>query len=92
MGRLVLVHAAANATEGHLLQGRLQAEGIPVLAKGEGDGPYRMGPVYLWVREEHEVQARLILAEALGGGLAINEDDFGEIEDEVVDPSDQQPS
>jgi hypothetical protein len=57
-----------------------------VLAKGEGDGPYRMGPVYLWVTEEHEVQARLMLAEALGGGLAINEEDFGEIEDEVVDP------
>jgi hypothetical protein len=92
VGKLVLVHSAANATEGHLLQGRLEAEGIPVLAKGEGDGPYRMGPLYLWVTEEHEVQARLVLAEAMGGGLAIDENEpVGRIEDEVTDRSDQQP-
>jgi Putative prokaryotic signal transducing protein len=90
VGKLVLVHSAANATEGHLLRGRLEAEGIPVLTKGEGDGPYRMGPLYLWVPEEHEIQARLVLAEVTGGGLAIDEDEpVGTIEDEA-DPTDQQ--
>jgi hypothetical protein len=75
VGRLVLIGTLPNATEGHLLRGRLEAEGIPVLAKGEGDGPYRMGPLYLWVNEEHEVQARLIVAEVEGGTLAIDESD-----------------
>jgi hypothetical protein len=75
VGKLVLVHIAPNATDGHLLQGRLEAEGIPVLSKGEGDGPYRIGPLYLWVREEHEVQARLVIAEVKGGGLTLSEDE-----------------
>jgi hypothetical protein len=75
VGKLVLVRTVPNATQGHLLLGRLEAEGIPVLAKGEGDGPYRMGPLYLWVNEENEIQARLILAELDGGGLAIEEGD-----------------
>ena len=74
MNRLVLVHAAADAFEGQLLKGRLEAEDIPVFTKGEADGPYRMGPMYLWVREEHEVQARLVLAELLGGRFEIPED------------------
>jgi hypothetical protein len=73
VGNLVLVHIASNATNGHLLKGRLEAEGIPVLSKGEGDGPYRLGPLYLWVREEHEVQARLVIAEVEGGGLTLTE-------------------
>jgi len=34
------------------------------MAKGEGEGPYRMGPVYLWVPEEFEIQAKMILQEA----------------------------
>lgn len=75
MGRLVLVQAVSNATEGHLIRGRLEAEGIAVMVKGEGDGPYRMGPLYLWVNEEDEIQARLILAEVEAGSLTINEDD-----------------
>ena len=40
---------------------RLESEGIPVLMKGEGDGPYRMGPVHLLVPEGLIVQARLVL-------------------------------
>jgi len=35
--------------------------------KGEGTGPYRMGPVHLFVPADMEVQARLILAESVGG-------------------------
>ncbi|HLB62146.1 MAG TPA: DUF2007 domain-containing protein [Actinomycetota bacterium] len=64
---LVLVFSAASVPEGHLAKGRLEAEGIPVLLKGEGEGPYRMGPVHLWVPSELEVQARLIL-ESLPSG------------------------
>lgn len=59
-GRLVLVRSFGSVPEGFLAKGRLEAEGIPVLSKG-GDGPYRMGPVYLFVPEGLEVQARLIL-------------------------------
>jgi len=47
--------------EGLLARGLLQAEGIPVLIKGEAEGPYRMGPVELWVPEGFELQARLLL-------------------------------
>lgn len=60
-GRLVQVLTTPTVTEGLLARGILQSEGIPVLTKGEGEGPYRMGPVELWVPEELEVQARLIL-------------------------------
>jgi len=58
---LVLVFSAASVPEGHLAKGRLEAEGIPVLLKGEGEGPYRVGPVHLWVPSELEIQARMIL-------------------------------
>jgi hypothetical protein len=75
MGKLVLIHTVSNPTEGHLLRGRLEAEGIPVLVKGEGDGPYRMGPLYLWINEENEIRAQLILAELEKGSLAIDEGD-----------------
>jgi hypothetical protein len=72
--KLVHIHTAADAIEGQLLKGRLEAEDIPVFAKGEGDGPYRLGPMRLWVLEEHEVQARLVLAEILGGRFELPED------------------
>ena len=60
-GRLVRVLTTVRVTEGLLARGILEAEGVPVLTKGEGEGPYRMGPVQLWVPEEFEVQARLVL-------------------------------
>jgi hypothetical protein len=81
MDRLVLVHSAPSAAEGHLIRGRLESEGIPVLTKGEGDGPYRLGPMYLFVTEEVEVQARLVLAEILQGGMAISEEEDLHLED-----------
>lgn len=61
-GRLVLVFVTARIPEGLLAKGLLESEGIRVFLKGESEGPYRMGPVYLWVPEEEEVQARLVLA------------------------------
>lgn len=81
MGRLVLVHSAPTAAEGHIIRGRLESEGIPVFTKGEGEGPYRLGPSFLWVPEEMEVQARLVLAEILQGGMALQEDQDVPLED-----------
>ncbi len=63
----VQVYATGEATDAYLVKGRLEAEGIPVLIKGESEGPYRMGPVYLWVPASLEVQARLILEEIESG-------------------------
>ena len=60
-GELVRVYSTGSITDGYLVKGRLEAEGIPVLTKGEGEGPYRVGPVHLWVPSEFEVQARLVL-------------------------------
>jgi hypothetical protein len=64
---LVRVYSTPSTTEGYLAKGRLEAEGIPVMLKGEGEGPYRMGPAYLWVPRSLEVQARLILDEIAAG-------------------------
>jgi len=58
---LVQVWSTTSILEGEIARARLEAEGIPVLVKSGGEGPYRMGPVYLWVPVEVEVQARLIL-------------------------------
>jgi Putative prokaryotic signal transducing protein len=58
---LVQVFAAPTAIEAELVRGRLEVEGIPVLLKGEGEGPYRTGPVELFVPSTFEPQARLIL-------------------------------
>lgn len=60
-GNLVRVWSTGSVPEGEIARARLEAEGIPVLVKGEGEGPYRMGPVHLWVPAALEVQARLIL-------------------------------
>jgi hypothetical protein len=75
--RLILVHVAGSGTEAYVLRGRLESEGIPVFIKGESEGPYRVGfgPVYLWVRADLEVQARLVLAEAKSGDLVLTEAD-----------------
>src|SRR5207249_11324335 len=55
-GRLVLVFASSSIPEGLLAKGLLESEVISVFVKGESEGPYRMGPVYLFVPEEFEVQ------------------------------------
>jgi hypothetical protein len=67
-GRLVLVLTGTSIPEGLLARSLLESEGIPVVVKGESEGPYRLGPVYLYVPEEFEVQAGIILAEARSGG------------------------
>lgn len=89
-GSLVLVYTTPSITDGYLARGRLEAEGIPVMVKGEGEGPYRMGPVLLYVPEEIEVQAMFILDEIRSGRLEVMEDedlleetDWSEAESEI---------
>jgi hypothetical protein len=60
----VLVLQTATVVEAQLVRARLEDEGIPVLLKGEGEGPYRMGPMQVWVPAELEVQARLVIETA----------------------------
>jgi hypothetical protein len=72
-GDLARVYSTTSLTDGYLARGRLEAEGIPVILKGEAEGPYRMGPVHLWVPSEFEVQARLILQEMREGSLELGE-------------------
>ena len=66
-GEFVRVYSTSSITDGHLARGRLEAEDIPVMVKGEGEGPYRMGPVHLFVPAELEVQARMVIAEIRSG-------------------------
>jgi hypothetical protein len=73
-GEFVRVYSTTSLPDGYLARGRLEAEGIPVLLKGEGEGPYRMGPAHLWVPSEFEVQARLILQEIREGSMRLPED------------------
>jgi Putative prokaryotic signal transducing protein len=67
---LVLVYTAASPIEGQIVKGRLEVEGIPVLIKGEGEGPYRMGPAELYVPANLEPHARAVLD-------AVDADDAG---------------
>ena len=67
-GRLVVVFTAPSIPAGAVARALLEAEGIPVMTKGEGEGPYRLGPVYLLVPEELEVQARQVLEQAVPEG------------------------
>jgi len=71
----VLVYTTNVVLEGELTKARLRDEGIPVLAKGEGDGPYRMGPVHLFVPASLEPQARLVLAAIDRGDYAVADED-----------------
>jgi hypothetical protein len=63
-GDLVRVLVTPSFFEGEIAKSRLEAEGIPVLLKGGGGDPYRVGPVHLFVRADLEVQARLVLESA----------------------------
>lgn len=61
---LVRVLSTASLPEGEIVKARLEEEGIPVLVKGEGGGPYRMGPVHLFVPAAFEAKARLVLSQS----------------------------
>jgi hypothetical protein len=70
-GEFVRIYSTSSLTDGYLARGRLESEGIPVMLKGEGEGPYRMGPTHLWVPSEFEVQARMILQEIREGSMRL---------------------
>jgi hypothetical protein len=72
---LVRVYASGDAFAAELMRVRLEAEDIPVLMKGESGGPYRMGPVYLWVRADDATRAKVIVEAVESGEFAVTEDD-----------------
>ncbi len=85
--RLVKIYASGDAVDAQLMQGRLESEGIPVLLKGESEGPYRTGPAYLWTPAEHEPEARRIIEAVRSGAFALAEDtDVGAEDDATPDP------
>ena len=83
---LVRVYASGNAFDGKLTKGRLEAEGIEVMLKGDGEGPYHAGPVYLWVPRADEVRAREIIDAISTGAYAMSDDDF-----DATQSPDEQP-
>jgi hypothetical protein len=84
MAELVRVYASGNPFDGELTKGRLEAEGIPVMMKGEAEGPYRAGPVDLWVPADREADARAVLAAIERGDYAVDPEDVGRPTDEVT--------
>ncbi len=67
---MVVAFSTTSIPEGLLVKALLEAEGITVAVKGESEGPYRVGPVYLWVPEALEVRARLIIEEAKSSSVS----------------------
>jgi hypothetical protein len=72
--QLVRVFESLDPVRGLLVRGLLEAEGMDVLAKGEGLGPYRTGPVILFVPEDASDRARELIAAAEDGSLALAPD------------------
>jgi hypothetical protein len=73
--RLVSVYESLDPLRGLLLRGLLESDGIQVLAKGEGTGPYRMGPVILMVPEDDASRARELVEAAEAGALGLAPDE-----------------
>ena len=86
----VRVYATGNAFDGELTKGRLEAEGITVMMKGEAEGPYRAGPVYLWVAREDEARAREIIEAIAAGAYATDDDVLDEMSQAGEGVSDEQ--
>ena len=63
-GPLVSVFRTESLPEGLLVKGLLESAGITVIDKGMSEGPYRMGPVDLWVPKDQEDEARTLIDEA----------------------------
>jgi hypothetical protein len=78
MSDLTRIYASGDSFAGELMKGRLEAEGIAVMMKGEGEGPYRTGPVYLWVNQEDETRARAVVDAVDSGAFAVTDEDVME--------------
>jgi hypothetical protein len=81
MGDLVRVWASNDSVEAALIRGRLELEDIPVLLKGDGEGPYRTGAVYLFVPAEDEARATALIEAVRSGAFAITDEDVLEVAD-----------
>jgi len=79
--RLVRVFASPDTVAGEMMRGRLEAEGITAMVKGDGEGPYRAGPVYVWVSSEDEDAARAVVEAVRSGAYALDEDFDGSVDD-----------
>lgn len=75
MSDLTRIYASGDPFAGELMKGRLEAEGIAVMTKGEGEGPYRTGPVYLWVNQEDADRARAVVDAVDSGAFAVTDED-----------------
>jgi hypothetical protein len=75
MRGLERIWSGGDAIEGQLLRARLEADGIPSILKGEGEGPYRAGVVYLFVATDDAARARAVLDALEAGAFALEEDD-----------------
>ena len=73
--QLVRVYETLDPLRGMLVRGLLESDGIRVLAKGEGTGPYRTGPVILFVDEDHATRARELVMASESGALALEADE-----------------
>lgn len=78
MSDLTRIYASGDSFAGELMKGRLEAEGISVMMKGEGEGPYRTGPVYLWVNQDDADRARAVVDAVDSGAFAVTDDDVME--------------
>ncbi|HSD67090.1 MAG TPA: DUF2007 domain-containing protein [Vicinamibacteria bacterium] len=94
----VYLTSIGSVPEAEIQRARLEAEGIPVMMKGEAEGPYRMGPVHLWVPAALEGQARLILDTPVEPfsdeeltALAEGAVDADDVEGSVGEPSGEEP-
>lgn len=87
--KLIRVFESLDPIRGMLVRGLLEAEGLEVLAKGEGLGPYRTGPIILFVTEDASERARELIAAAEDGSLALatDEESSGTAEELAVDRS-----
>lgn len=89
---LVRVLTTPSIPEGEIAKARLQDEGIPVLVKGEGTGPYRMGPVHLFVPAAFEVQAALVLSATFEDAMEdLAEDAEDAVGDDALERSVDEP-
>ena len=78
---LVQIYATTDPYQGELVRARLESEGISVLLKGGGE-PYRVGPVYLFVDEADESDAKLVVNDLDGEPAADPQVEGGPVEDE----------
>lgn len=70
--KLVRIYETLDPVGGLLIRGLLESDDIDVLAKGEGSGPYRMGPVILFVPDEDADRAKELIAASEAGTLSLS--------------------